>query len=98
MEPWSIFEIDSKNDFKVVNWLMTQKIDLKITLDMMKKLIAEIGFNHMGDEKNALNLIKTIAKAKPWGVMHIGEEEYYDNKKPWRRKLNSTFYKRAKSF
>ena len=65
----------------------------------MKKLIAEIGFNHMGDEKNALNLIKTIAKAKPWGVsVHIGEEEYYDNKKPWRRKLNSTFYKRAKSF
>ena len=25
MEPWSIFEIDSKNDFKVVNWLMTAK-------------------------------------------------------------------------
>lgn len=65
----------------------------------MRRFIAEIGFNHMGNENLGIRLIKDISKGRPWGItVHIAEESYYDNKKPWRKKLNYNFYKKAKNF
>jgi len=61
--------------------------------------IAEIGLNHMGDEKIALALVRKASLSRPWGIsIQIAEESYYDYSKPWKRKLDLKFYKKTKKF
>ena len=65
----------------------------------MTKFIAEIGLNHMGSEKIGLDLVKKVARVKPWGVsFQIAWDGYYDESKPWKKKLNLQFYKKIKIF
>ncbi len=65
----------------------------------MTKFIAEIGLNAMGSEKIGFELVKKVSKIKPWGIsFQIAEDNYYDNTKPWKKKLSLKFYKRVKIF
>ena len=65
----------------------------------MTKFIAEIGLNHMGSEKIGLDLVKKVARVKPWGgSFQIAWDGYYDESKPWKKKLNLQFYKKIKIF
>ena len=65
----------------------------------MNKFIAEIGLNHMGNEKVAFKMIEKASKTGVWGItLQVAWESYYDNSKKWKRKLDFKFYKKAKTF
>lgn len=61
----------------------------------MIKFIIEIGLNHMGSEKTGLKLVKKAIRVKPWGIsFQLAWEKYYDESKPWKKKLTLEFYKK----
>ena len=65
----------------------------------MTKYIAEIGLNHLGDPKLGFQLVKKAVASGVDGVsIQFMPESYYDNSKPWRRKINSKFYKKISDF
>ena len=65
----------------------------------MTKYIAEIGLNHLGDPKLGFQLVKKAVASGVDGVsIQFMPESYYDNSKPWRRKIDSKFYKKISDF
>ena len=63
----------------------------------MTRYIAEIGLNHLGDPKLGFQLVKKAVSSGVHGIsMQILPTEYYDNSKPWRRKIDKTFYEKEK--
>ena len=56
-------------------------------------IVSEIGLNHLGDEKKALNMVKELIKHKiPAITFQIREDSYYNGEKPHKRKLSNKFY------
>lgn len=65
----------------------------------MTKYIAEIGLNHLGDPKLGMQLVKGAAASGVDGIsMQIASSDYYDNSRPFRRKINMAFYKKVSNF
>ena len=59
------------------------------------KIIAEIGLYHLGNGKNAFEMVKKCINLGVDGVsIQIQPDEYYDNSKVFRRKLNFNVYKK----
>lgn len=54
----------------------------------MTKFIAEIGLNHLGDSKRLNKMIRSLVASKVFGIsVQILDEEYYDDSKPFRKKI-----------
>ena len=65
----------------------------------MTLFVAEIGLNHLGDEKLAFKMVKDISKTGIKAIsMQILHHQDYDNKEPWRKKLDIKVYKKIISF
>ena len=65
----------------------------------MTRYIAEIGLNHLGDPKLGFQLVKKAVSSGVHGIsMQILPTEYYDNSKPWKRKIDKAFYEKVVSF
>ena len=57
------------------------------------KLIAEIGLNHLGNDKLAISIVKSCANLNLDGVtLQILPNEYYDGKKNYKKKLKMETY------
>ena len=65
----------------------------------MTLFVAEIGLNHLGDEKLAFKMVKDISKTGIKAIsMQILHHKDYDNTEPWRKKLDIKVYKKIISF
>jgi len=65
----------------------------------MTKYIAEIGLNHLGNSKLGMELVKGAVKSGVNGIsMQIASPDYYDNSRPFRRKMNMIFYEKVVNF
>jgi len=61
----------------------------------MTKIIAEVGLNHMGSPKKLYKIIKDLMLSKIDGVtVQILDDEYYDNSKSFRKKIDMSVYKK----
>ena len=61
----------------------------------MTKFIAEIGLNHLGDKKILNRMIKNLVKKNIYGVsVQILEDSYYDNSRPFRKKIEFREYQK----
>ncbi len=62
------------------------------------KIFAEIGLNHLGNPKLAINIVKECLKNKVDGItLQIQPESYYDNSKNFKRALNFKTYQKISS-
>jgi sialic acid synthase SpsE len=62
------------------------------------KIFAEIGLNHLGSSKKAIDLAKECLKQDIDGItLQIQPESYYDNSKKFRRALNIKTYQKISS-
>ncbi len=59
------------------------------------KLFAEIGLNHLGNDRLAISMVKSCLTANLEGItLQIQPHDYYNNKKNFRRKLKKSTYKK----
>ena len=57
------------------------------------KYIAEIGVNHLGDEEKARRMVESCIEAGVDAVtFQIQTDDYYDNSRPFRKRLSESFY------
>ena len=57
--------------------------------------IAEIGLNHLGNDRLAISMVKSCLTANLEGItLQIQPHDYYNNKKNFRRKLKKSTYKK----
>ena len=62
------------------------------------KIFAEIGLNHLGNSKLAIDIVKKCMKYDIDGItLQIQQESYYDNSKNFRRELDIKTYKQISS-
>ena len=62
------------------------------------KIFVEIGLNHLGSSKLAINLVKKCLQHNIDGItLQIQQESYYDNSKNFRRALDVKTYKKISS-
>ena len=58
--------------------------------------VAEIGINHLGDENKAYKMLNKLVKTKIDSItFQIQTNDYYDNTRPFRRKLSENYYDTA---
>ena len=59
----------------------------------MIKYYAEIGLNHLGNEKKCFEMVKKAISSGVDGItIQIYPNKYYNNKKPFRKKFKNDFY------
>jgi len=62
------------------------------------KIFAEIGLNHLGDSKKALDIVQECIKHDIDGItLQIQPNFYYDNSKNFRRALSIETYRKISS-
>jgi len=60
------------------------------------EFVAEIGINHLGDENKAYEMLNKLIKTKIDSItFQIQTNDYYDNTRPFRRKLSENYYDSA---
>ena len=65
----------------------------------MNKYFAEIGMNHLGDQKLCLKMINQAILAGVDGItLQIFPQNYYDKSKPFRRELKKSFYEKITKY
>ena len=65
----------------------------------MSKLIAEIGLNHLGSGKKLVKMVKLLSNQKINGLtIQVQSDNYYDNKKPFRKKIEFKFYRQVSNY